>query len=200
MYQMTLRKISTRWVGCTKVTDDRQMDGWQRIANVNAKIKKKTRAKDVLPNIHHTQAIEIPVTMHSSHPWQWQNGAICCCTSFEAYGTCHSALSVGMTQQFSRFCPWWPFTFDLGIQTRPSEGSSASSLWIWHKSVQRFLSISYTNKQKSHRLTVLKTEPYLRAVKKAHALFATVALGNNCTVLPYVVSVVNVEVDNVCGC
>jgi len=45
MYQMTLRKISACWVGCTKITDDRQMDGSQHIANVNAKIKKRLELK-----------------------------------------------------------------------------------------------------------------------------------------------------------
>jgi len=30
------------------------------------------------------------------------------------------------------------FTFDLDLQTRPSEGPNASSLWIWSKSIQRF--------------------------------------------------------------
>jgi len=29
-------------------------------------------------------------------------------------------------------------TFDLDIQTRPSDGPNTSSLWIWRKSVQRF--------------------------------------------------------------
>jgi len=38
------------------------------------------------------------------------------------------------------FCPWWPWplTFDLDIQTHPSEGPNTSSLWIWRKCVQRF--------------------------------------------------------------
>ena len=47
---------------------------------------------------------------------------------------------VASAQRF--FCPWWPWplTFDLDIQTHPSEGSNTSSVWIWCKSVQRFLS------------------------------------------------------------
>jgi len=40
-------------------------------------------------------------------------------------------------------------TFDLDIQTRPTEGPSTSSLWIWRKSVQR-IPIYFTHKQKSH--------------------------------------------------
>jgi len=39
-----------------------------------------------------------------------------------------------------RFCPWWPWplTFDLDLQTRPSQGPNTSSVWSWPKSVQRF--------------------------------------------------------------
>ena len=39
-----------------------------------------------------------------------------------------------------RFCFQWPWslTFDLDLQTRPSEGPNTSSVWIWRKSVQRF--------------------------------------------------------------
>jgi len=29
-------------------------------------------------------------------------------------------------------------TFDLGLQTSPSEGLNTSSMWIWRKSVQQF--------------------------------------------------------------
>jgi len=39
------------------------------------------------------------------------------------------------------FCAWWPWplTFELDLQTCPSEGPNTSSgLWIWHKSVQPF--------------------------------------------------------------
>jgi len=32
----------------------------------------------------------------------------------------------------------WPLTFDLDLQTRPSEGPNTSFLWIWHRSIQRF--------------------------------------------------------------
>jgi len=37
-----------------------------------------------------------------------------------------------------RFLSLVTLTFDLDIQTRPSEGPNTSSLWIWRKSVQRF--------------------------------------------------------------
>jgi len=29
-------------------------------------------------------------------------------------------------------------TFDLDIQTRPSEGQNTSAVWIWRKFIQRF--------------------------------------------------------------
>jgi len=38
----------------------------------------------------------------------------------------------------SAFLSLVTLTCDLNIQTRPSEGLNASSLWIWHESVQRF--------------------------------------------------------------
>jgi len=48
-----------------------------------------------------------------------------------------------------RFSPWWPWllTFDLDLQTRPSEGTNTSSVWIWRKSVQRFPRLSYRDKK-----------------------------------------------------
>jgi len=49
-------------------------------------------------------------------------------------------------------------TFDLDLQTRPSEGRNTSSVWIWRKSVQRFPRY-FIHKQKTHRLTAPKTEP-----------------------------------------
>jgi len=49
-------------------------------------------------------------------------------------------------------------TFDLDLQTRPSEGPNTSALWIWRKSVQRFPRY-LIHKQKKHRLTAAKTEP-----------------------------------------
>jgi len=38
------------------------------------------------------------------------------------------------------FCPWWPWplTFELSLQTCPSEGPDTSSVRIWRKAVQRF--------------------------------------------------------------
>jgi len=48
-------------------------------------------------------------------------------------------------------------TFDLDIQTRPSEGPNTSFVRIWRKSVQPFPRY-LIHKQKSQ--TALKTEPY----------------------------------------
>jgi len=49
-------------------------------------------------------------------------------------------------------------TFDLDIQSRPSDGPSTSSVWIWRKSVQRFPRYCIHKRNKSQ--TATKTEPY----------------------------------------
>jgi len=49
-------------------------------------------------------------------------------------------------------------TFDLNIQTDPSEGPNTSSLWIWSKNVQRFPRYFIHKTKKSQ--TAPKTEPY----------------------------------------
>jgi len=56
----------------------------------------------------------------------------------------------------SVFGPWWPWplTFDLDLQTRLSEGSNTSSVWIWCKSAQQFPRY-FIHKQK---VTAPKTE------------------------------------------
>jgi len=48
-------------------------------------------------------------------------------------------------------------TFDLDIQTRPSEGPNTSSLWIWRKSVQHFRRYFIHEQKKSQ--AVPKTKP-----------------------------------------
>jgi len=48
-------------------------------------------------------------------------------------------------------------TFDLDLQTRPSEGPNTSSVWLWRESVQRVPEIFHTQTKK--RLTAPKTEP-----------------------------------------
>jgi len=62
-------------------------------------------------------------------------------------------------------------TFDLNVQTRPSEGPNTSTLWMWCKSVQQNKDIWGRNKKKSQ--TPLKTEPSLHAV--------TILPFNDCT-------------------
>jgi len=67
------------------------------------------------------------------------------------------------------FCPWWPWplTFDLDIQTRPSEGPNTKhvlrvNLSQIHSAVPEIFDVQ-TKIMKSHRRA--KTEPYLRVVK-----------------------------------
>jgi len=51
-------QIWTVWVGCTSVTDRRQTDGWQRIANVNVSSRSlKTRHTSVSNNQEHCLSI-----------------------------------------------------------------------------------------------------------------------------------------------
>jgi len=61
----------------------------------------------------------------------------------------YNAFSAG-----EEICSWWPWpsTFDLDIQTRPSEGPNMSSVWIWRKSVQRFPRY-FIHKQKTQKVT-----------------------------------------------
>jgi len=101
----------------------------------------KTWAKDILPNIHHSQATE-----SSRHPLpsprRQQNDPVSCCTSFAAYSTRLTMhCQWGGCSSFSSFVPGdlLDQALDLDIQTRPSEGQNTSSLWIWCKSVQQFL-------------------------------------------------------------
>jgi len=58
-------------------------------------------------------------------------------------------LPNGLKNRF--FCPWWPWHSNSS-----NEGPSISSMWIWHKSIQRFPKIFHTHK----KVTVPKTEPY----------------------------------------
>ena len=79
-------------------------------------ITTKTRAKDILPNIHRTQAA---VTVHCRHPpaaTEWSGlsltDVIC-----RIRPTPYNAFSVGMTQQFFPVLSLVTLTFDL---------------WSWH--------------------------------------------------------------------
>jgi len=97
--------------------------------------KMKLEAKDVLPNKSHARC--------RNHPHQRCNGLVrYCITLFAA-----SAWQCIMQQNGSFVCcqAWWEctarslsvvtLTFDLDMQTSPSEGQNMSSLWTWCKSI-----------------------------------------------------------------
>jgi len=71
-------------------------------------------------------------------------------------------------QQFFCVLSLVTFTFDLDIQTCPSDGQNMSSCEFCANPFSDSRDISYTNKQKKSQ-TALKTESYLCAVKiKTH--------------------------------
>jgi len=74
--------------------------------------------EDVLPNIdrtYKTRSVCTPVTHHHTAATEWcpllLDDVIC-----SVRRTSYNALSMGMTQQFSRFCPWWPWPLTLTFQ------------------------------------------------------------------------------------
>jgi len=82
-------------------------DGWpQPLCHLLMKKWKKTRAKNVLPNINRMQATAII-------PRQRLNDPICCCVTLSVASAFHSvsAGSDGSTQHV--FCPWWPWPLTL---------------------------------------------------------------------------------------
>ena len=87
-----------------------------------------------------------------------------------AYSACLSmsmSLSMGMMQQFSRFCPWWPWplTFELDIQTPPRWDQTRLPCEFGANPFSGSQHIWGTNKKKQRKSqAALKTEPYLRAV------------------------------------
>jgi len=84
----------------------------QRNVNASKRISLKLELKLELKMFCQTHTARkpliMPVTVHSRHPRQLQNGPVCYCTSFAAYGArlTKNSLSMGMTQQFFRLCPW----------------------------------------------------------------------------------------------
>ena len=80
----------------------------------------------------------------------------------------------GWWESTARFLSLWPrsLTFDLGIQTLPSERSNTSSLWIWRKSVQRFQRY-VTNKQNEK-----KNEKVTDGAKKQNLRSSLLAVKN----------------------
>ena len=68
---------------------------------------------------------------------------------YQTYTACKSPKSPPTAAEWRHlqraqraFCPYpwwpWPLTFDLDIQTRPSEKPNTTSVRIWRKSVQQF--------------------------------------------------------------
>ena len=109
------------------------------------------RAKDVLPNINHTQAA---VSVHCRHPiTPGGDGTVSSAAAWRRLQRTAHALQCIVNGDdsavFRFFCHRWPWslTFDLDIQTRPSEGPSTYFLWIWRISVQPFPR-HLSNKQK----------------------------------------------------
>ena len=112
------------------------------------KRRKKTRAKDVSPNINRTQAAEI--TPGSA-------GVVASAAAWRYLQPARSILSLpGVMGVYSVLSPV-TLTFDLDVQTRPSEGRNTSSLWIWAQIRSAISEIfdsqtneKQTNKKKSH--------------------------------------------------
>jgi len=73
------------------------------------KTKEKTKAKQVLPNVHCTQAAKSSChcALPSATEWCYLLMHIIC----RAWCTPYNALSMGMMQQFSQLCPWWPWSW-----------------------------------------------------------------------------------------
>ena len=75
---------------------------------------KKTRAKDVLPNINRTQAAtqitlrpRCLLSVHSRHPRQRWNGPVCC------WMTLFAASALQCIFNLEEICPWWPWPLTL---------------------------------------------------------------------------------------
>ena len=105
-----------------------------------------TTAKDVLPNTDCTQAA---FSVNSRHPvtppppspgcdGMVQSAAGWCQVQRTAYATPHNALSMGTTQQFSRFCSWWPWPLTLTFKRVQERDQTHLPCEFLCKSVQRF--------------------------------------------------------------
>jgi len=113
--------------------------------------------------------MQAAVSVHCSHPvtpggHAMASSAAACCIQPMAHALqAYFSLSMGMTQQF-RFLFLVTLTFDLDIQTHPSEGQNRLPSKFGANPFSRSWDILYRNK-KNKKVTVLKTEPYLCAVK-----------------------------------
>ena len=119
------------------------------------KIERNHRAKIKWPALFHRAAItrnawQSPAVAHEAQrthcckdtPLEQSTHRVCCLRSVICNeGVPFRPYSGGVVSAQRVFCPWWPWplTFHLDIQSHPSEGPSTSSMWIWRKSVQRFL-------------------------------------------------------------
>ena len=122
-----------------------------------------------LPNIHRTQAA---VSVYSRHPvtppaaTEWcrlmLDDVICSVRRTRR-------LTMGMTQQFSRFCPWCLWHLTLTFKLVRARLQTRLLCKFGANPFSRFRDIWLTNKQTISQTKHPKTEPYLRAVKaKVH--------------------------------
>jgi len=97
--------------------------------------------------------MQADVSGHCHHPvtprWRWDG--VCCCLQRTAHALPFVFNGNDSVFHFLFLVTWpWPLTFDLDTQTR----LNTSSLWIWHKSVQRFLRyLSDKQKNKENEVT-----------------------------------------------
>jgi len=126
----------------------------------------KTRAKDVLPNMHRTQAA---VSVYCRHPITPACDAmVSSATACSVRHTPYYTLSMGMTQQF--FCPWWPWPWPLTFKPVPARDQTRLLCKFGANPFSRSGDITVT-KQKTTLITdSTKREPYLHAVIKENAL------------------------------
>jgi len=96
---------------------------------------------------------------YSPAAMEWSRLLLCDVICSERIPLCHCQRVMGVHSTF-----FVPGDLDLDIQTPPSKGSNTSSLWIWHKYIQRFQGYLIHKQQKTKSETELKTEPYLCAV------------------------------------
>jgi len=119
-----------------------------------------------------------PVTPSPPAATQWFRLLLhLCCVRRTHY----NALSMKITQQFSRFCPWWPWLWPLTLtfklvrardQTRlpckfdANPFSGSRNIWVTNKQIKVIIA--------------LKTEPYLRAVKINMLLLRSIVMSRLC--------------------
>jgi len=134
-------KTECEWVNVFLVPAQLGRPGWMAVKWIAVVLTvTRTRAKDVLPNKPHAGPEITPLGSNGMVP----PSAV---TSFAA-SAFHSVAAGGrwVMGVHSAFLSLVTLIFDFDIQTHPPEGPNTSSLWIWHKSVQRFWRY-FTHKQ-----------------------------------------------------